>query len=49
MTVGGNEQPAYVNGVFRFNQRLARRHYPGFDFDFRIVEGERHAGGQIEA
>jgi predicted alpha/beta superfamily hydrolase len=49
MTTGGNEAPAYVGGVLRFNQRLAARHYPGFDFAFRIIEGERHAGGQIEA
>ena len=49
MTVGGNEQPAYLSGIIRFNQRLASRRYPGLDYQFRIVEGERHSGGVFEA
>jgi len=49
MTVGGNESPAYFNGIIRFNQRLAARHYPGLDFEFRIIEGERHSGSVFES
>jgi len=49
MTVGGNESPAYFNGIVRFNQRLATRRYPGLAYEFRIIEGERHSGGVFEA
>ena len=48
MTVGGNESPAYFNGIIRFNQRLASRRNPGFDYDFHVVEGERHGGTPFE-
>jgi hypothetical protein len=48
MTVGGNESPAYFNGIIRFNQRLASRGRGGFDYEFRIVEGERHGGTPFE-
>lgn len=49
MTVGGNESPGYLNGVIRFNQRLAQRKRAGFVYDFRIVEGERHGGVPFES
>jgi len=49
MTVGGNESPAYLDGIIRFNQRLAARRYPGFAYEFRIVEGERHSGSVFES
>lgn len=48
MTVGSNESPAYLNGIIRFNQRLASRRAPGFDYDFHIVDGERHGGTPFE-
>jgi predicted alpha/beta superfamily hydrolase len=49
MTVGGNESPAYLNGVIRFNQRLATRRHTDFGYEFRIVEGERHGGTAFES
>jgi len=48
MTVGSNESPAYLNGIIRFNQRLASRRSPTFDYNFHIVEGERHGGTPFE-
>lgn len=48
MTVGSNESPAYLNGIIRFNQRIASRRTAGFDYDFHIVEGERHGGTPFE-
>lgn len=48
MTVGSNESPAYLDGIIRFNQRLASRRNPGFDYRFHIVEGERHGGTPFE-
>jgi hypothetical protein len=44
--VGGNESPGYVSGVLRFSQRIDSRKYEGLKYQFRIIEGERHAGMQ---
>lgn len=49
MTVGEHESPTHINGVIRFHRRLESRLYPGFDYQFRMIEGERHAGVQIES
>jgi len=49
MTVGGNESPAYFDGIIRFNQWLASQRQNGFDYDFHIVEGERHGGTPFES
>lgn len=49
MTVGSNESPAYLAGIIRFNQRLAMRRGAGFDYEFHIVEGERHGGTPFES
>jgi predicted alpha/beta superfamily hydrolase len=49
MTVGSNESPAYFNGVIRFNQRMAAWRHAGFDYQFRIIEGERHGGVPFES
>lgn len=49
MTVGGNESPDYVNGVIRFNQRLASRRSPDFAYSFRFIDDERHSSAGIES
>jgi uncharacterized protein len=49
MTVGGNETPWYLDGPMRENQRLAIHKFPKLVYEFRVIEGERHAGGQMEA
>jgi predicted alpha/beta superfamily hydrolase len=49
MTVGGNESPRVVAPILRMNQRLAMRRYPQLAFEFRIIDGERHAGNQTES
>lgn len=46
---GGNESPSFLGGVLRMNQRIVSRHYKGLAYDFRIIDGERHAGMQFEA
>lgn len=48
MTGGGNESPRFLGGILRANQRIASRNYEGFAYEFRIIEGERHAGMQME-
>jgi hypothetical protein len=35
--------------ALRFNQRIASRKHQGLAHEFRIIEGERHAGMQLEA
>ena len=49
MTAGGNEATWYIENILRMNQRLAQRRYPGFAYEFRMIDGERHAGMQIES
>ena len=46
---GGNESPSFLGGILRFNQRVASRKHAGLAYEFRIVDGERHAGMQMEA
>jgi predicted alpha/beta superfamily hydrolase len=49
VSAGGNESPAFLGGILRLNQRIASRKLPGLAYEFRIVDGERHAGMQLEA
>jgi predicted alpha/beta superfamily hydrolase len=49
VAVGGNEAPAYMIGAFRINQRINSRKYEGLQYQFRMIDEERHAGMQIEA
>lgn len=49
VTGGGNESPGFLGGILRLNQRIASRRHPGLAYEFRIIEGERHAGMQLEA
>jgi len=46
---GGNESPGFLSGILRFNQRIASRKAPGLAYEFRIIDGERHAGMQLES
>lgn len=48
VTVGGNESGDYVASVLRHNLRVASRKHTDLAYDFRIIEGERHSGCQIE-
>jgi predicted alpha/beta superfamily hydrolase len=48
MAGGGNEWPSFLSGIVRFNERIASRKYPGLAYEFRIIDGERHAGMQLE-
>lgn len=49
MTVGGNEATSFVAPILRMNQRFAPGRYPKLAYEFRIIDGERHAGNQIES
>jgi len=45
---GGEESPGFVSAILRYNQRVASRKYSGLNYQFRVVDGERHAGMQHE-
>jgi predicted alpha/beta superfamily hydrolase len=49
MTVGGNEATGFVPPILRMNQRFAPGRYPKLAYEFRIIDGERHAGNQLES
>lgn len=49
ITVGGNEGADYIASILRYNARVVSRKYPELAYDFRMIEGERHSGGQMEA
>jgi predicted alpha/beta superfamily hydrolase len=49
MTVGENESTGFVAPILRMNQRFAPGRYPNLAYDFRIIDGERHAGNQLES
>jgi predicted alpha/beta superfamily hydrolase len=49
MTGAENEWPSFLDGIERFRQRLVSRDYEGFVFEYRLVDGERHAGTKPES
>jgi uncharacterized protein len=48
-TGGGNEWPNFLAGILRFNARLAARKYSDLNYEFKLIEDERHAGMQLES
>lgn len=46
---GGNESPRFLGGILRLNARIAARKYSGLEYQFRIIDDERHAGMQSES
>ncbi len=47
--VGGNEPPSHMAAILRFNRSMTAHKIDGLHYTFRILEGERHAGMQIDA
>jgi len=48
LTAAENEWPKHKDGVERFAHQLRERKYPDFDFQFRMIDDERHAGATAE-
>jgi predicted alpha/beta superfamily hydrolase len=48
-SMGENEGPGYLAAILRYNARVASRKYPRLAYQFRIIDGERHAGLQLES
>jgi predicted alpha/beta superfamily hydrolase len=49
VSMGENESPGYLSAILRYNSRVAARRYPDLAYRFRIIDGERHAGMQLES
>ncbi|AOS45974.1 Ferri-bacillibactin esterase BesA [Lacunisphaera limnophila] len=49
VTMGENEGVGFISGILRYNARVQSRKHPGLAYAFRIIDGERHAGMQMES
>jgi hypothetical protein len=48
-SMGENESPGFLSAILSYNSRVASRRYPDLAYQFRIIDGERHAGMQMES
>ncbi len=48
LSAAEDEWPMFRAAIERFHERLAGRRYPGFVFQYRLVDGMRHAGTKAE-
>lgn len=46
---GGEEEPDFLAAIKRYHERVVSRKHPNLGYQFRIIDGERHAGMQMEA
>lgn len=46
---GGYESPGFLAGIRRYHERITGRKHGGLACEYRIIEGERHAGMQFES
>lgn len=49
VSMGENESPGYLSAILRYNSRMAAHGDPDLHYQFRIIDGERHAGMQLES
>jgi len=49
VSMGENESPRFIAPILHYNSRVASRGYRELAYLFRIVDGERHAGMQLES
>lgn len=49
MTGAGEEWPDLIAGILRFNAQLSKRTYGGLTYQWRLIDGERHAGTKAES
>lgn len=48
MTAAEREEPWFVAAVKKFDAQLRAR-VPGLNYEFKVIEGERHAGTKPES
>ena len=49
VSVGENESPAFRRAIIRYHERVSSREHDGLAYQFRVIDGERHAGMQAES
>lgn len=49
VTGAENEGRAFLAAIQRYQKRLTTRKYPGFAYESRTIDGERHAGTKAES
>lgn len=49
VSMGENEGVGFISAILRYNARVQSRKYPDLAYSFRIIDGERHSGMQLEA
>lgn len=49
LTGAEKENPDFLANIRRFNERLQSRHYAGFSYEWRLVEGEGHTSTKSES
>jgi predicted alpha/beta superfamily hydrolase len=49
VSVGENESPAFRRAIMRYHERVSSRKHEGLAYQFRVIDGERHAGMQSES
>ena len=49
LTGAENEWPGFLAGIKRFHERLSARGYAGLVYQFRLIDGVRHAGTKAES
>jgi hypothetical protein len=49
MTGAEHEWPTFLGGIVRLHETLAGRSYPKWTYEYRRIDGERHAGTKAES
>jgi hypothetical protein len=49
LTGAEKEWPDFLASIKRFNERLQSRHYEGFSYQWRLIDGEGHTGTKAES
>jgi hypothetical protein len=49
MTVGGVEDRPFIANIKAFNEIIGDSTYTGFDYKFRVIDGEGHASNNAES
>jgi hypothetical protein len=48
MCVGDSEWPSFTGTILAYDQILKSAGYADFEYQFRVLEGERHGGAAAE-
>jgi hypothetical protein len=49
LTGAADEWPFLISAILRFNTQIKPRNYPGFNYEWHLIDGERHSGTKAES